>query len=97
MEPLSAPPKAKGRQAGRLGQGLADDASMSEYHDGLIGMPFGDSHQRVAHPAGELPGRLGARDHIPAFFGHEPLGHGMAFGDPNPEQTAFPLAEVDLP
>ena len=45
---------------------------------------------------GEIVGRFGARDDVPALLGEHLAGERMALDDPDTKQAALPLAQVHL-
>ena len=69
MDALSAPEKANGAAAGRLGEQLADGRPVAEHDHPPAGMRRRDPLDGAAQPPAEHLPRLGPGNQVPALLG----------------------------
>ena len=93
---LSEPPSANGREPVAIDEDLADDPAVGEHRHALVRVGGRDALDGAASASGELVGRLGVGDHVPALLVDHPDGDRVGLGDLLAEQAALPVAQAHL-
>ena len=84
-------------RAGRVCQDVCDHATMHDGDDERIAVAFVDAREPAYQARVKRLARFGAGDHIPALLDVQPLIDGVVLVRLDPEQPAFPLAEMHSP